>query len=159
MRDSALAEGFDLLLVGRCAILKLDPGHQLLAILLVRNADHLHIADGGVSIEELLDLSGIDVLSSSNHHVLEPAGYLAVIVLVQRPQVSGMQPAFFVYALLRSHGIVIVFPHDHVASGTDLARLPTGNDLSRLRIHDLHLCMGHGLSDSRDPQVQGVIGG
>src|SRR4029453_4932122 len=35
------------------------PGHNLLAVLRIRHADHLHIADLRMGIEKLLDLTGV----------------------------------------------------------------------------------------------------
>src|SRR5512137_1143661 len=62
MGDPAPAEILDLPGAGRCSLLELDPGHDLLAILFVRNAYDLDIAYGGMGVEELLYLPGVDVL-------------------------------------------------------------------------------------------------
>src|SRR5262249_28919032 len=57
MRNLTAAEGCDLLAGRGIAGAQLDPGAELLAVALVGNADHLHVLDLGVAIEELLDLA------------------------------------------------------------------------------------------------------
>src|SRR5687768_1920802 len=52
---------------------ELDPGAQLLAVLLIRYADHLDVLDVGMGVQELLDLARVDVLPTADDHVLDPA--------------------------------------------------------------------------------------
>src|SRR3979411_355948 len=46
-----------------------DPGADLFAVLLVRDTDHLSVLDIRMGVQKLLDLAGIDVLPTTNHHV------------------------------------------------------------------------------------------
>ena len=151
MRDFSFAEGLYLFRGGLCILLQLYPCHEFLAILFIRNADDLNVTYGWVSVEELLDLSRIDILSASNHHVFEPAGDLAVIILVQDAQVTAVQPAFFVDTLVCRHWIIVVAAHDHVAPGANLACLALADHFAGLGVNDLHLCMRHRPSNRRDP--------
>jgi hypothetical protein len=92
-----------------CGVLHLDPGAHLLAVLYghdavgggrfepgsrracaqnatnlpVGNADDLNGFDGGVGIEELLNLARVHVLSAADDDVLAPAHDLAEAVLVE----------------------------------------------------------------------------
>src|SRR5262249_24345399 len=71
--DVALAELADLIGGRGYAIMQLDPGTDLLAVLGVGHAYHLHVLHLGMPVEELLDLAWIDVLAAADHHVLQPA--------------------------------------------------------------------------------------
>ena len=68
------------------------PGHQLLAVALVGHADHLHVLDVGVGVEELLDLARVDVLAAADHHVLDPPDDVDVAVVVHHGEVAGVHP-------------------------------------------------------------------
>ncbi|MNT80346.1 hypothetical protein D3C72_2197900 [compost metagenome] len=83
MRDLAVAEGADLFHGAAFAIAQPYPRAQLLAILGVRHADHLHVLHLGMAIQEFLDLARVDVLAAADHHVLHPADDVAVAVIVQ----------------------------------------------------------------------------
>src|SRR5215471_2969947 len=62
----------DLVDRGRLAIAQADPRADLLAVLHVGHADHLHVADARMGVEKLLNLARIDVLAAADDHVLEP---------------------------------------------------------------------------------------
>ena len=49
---------------------------------LVGQADDRHLGDGGMAVEDLLDLGGEEVLAAADDHVLEPADDSAVAALV-----------------------------------------------------------------------------
>ena len=51
------------------------------------------LEDRGVSIETLLDLLGVDVLAAADDHVLDPVDDSQVAVLVDDPDVAGVQPS------------------------------------------------------------------
>src|SRR5689334_17121514 len=57
--DLALAELADLLGRRGLAGMQLDPGTDLLAVARIGHADHLHVLDLGMPIQELLDLARI----------------------------------------------------------------------------------------------------
>src|SRR5919202_2017806 len=68
-RDAVAAELPELVLVERGALLHDDPRADLLAVALVRHADHLDVLDRGMRVEEFLDLARVDVLAAANDHV------------------------------------------------------------------------------------------
>ena len=64
-----------------------------LAPLLVGEADDGDLGDGGMAVEDLLDLGGEEILAAADDHVLEPADDAAVAALVHRREVARAQPA------------------------------------------------------------------
>src|SRR5579883_219269 len=91
--DLALTELLDLLRRGALALAQLDPGADLLAVLRIGHADHLHVLHLGMAVQELLDLAGIDVLAAADDHVLQPADDVDVAFGIHRREVAGMHPA------------------------------------------------------------------
>ena len=68
--DLAVAELLDLLF-GKClSRLDLDPCHQFLAVLNVRDTDHIHVRDLRMQVQELLNLTRIEVLTAADDHLL-----------------------------------------------------------------------------------------
>src|SRR5690242_20379546 len=99
--DLALAELADLLGRRALAVAQLDPGADLLAVLRIGHADHLHVLHLGMPVEELLDLARIDVLAAPDHHVLQAADDVDVALLIHGGEVSGVHPAAVVDRLGR----------------------------------------------------------
>src|SRR5205823_7326598 len=155
--DLALAEVLDGLLGDGGAWADLDPGHELLAVLDVGDADHLDVGHVGVGVEELLDLPGIDVLSTADDHVLDAADDVDVAVGVHRGQVAGVHPAAAVDGLSGALGVVPVAHHHRVAPGAQLARRAGGHDPAGLGVDDLHLDVGVDPPDGRDPVLEAVV--
>src|SRR6266849_5666913 len=63
--------------------LGLDKSNGHFAPVAVRNPDDGRSHDGGVGIENVLDLAGIDILAPADDHVLAPALNAAISVLVE----------------------------------------------------------------------------
>src|SRR5262249_27073733 len=61
-RDLAPAEIADLVFCRRPPVVQPDPGTDFLAILRVRDADHLNVRDHGVGMKKFFDLARVDVL-------------------------------------------------------------------------------------------------
>src|ERR1700730_1927384 len=101
MGDLALAKGADLFGARRLAVAQTNPGAELLAVARVGDADHLHILDLRVAIEELLDFAGIAVPAAGDHHVLDPADDVAIALRVDRREVAGVHPAGSIDRLAR----------------------------------------------------------
>src|SRR5690348_14757071 len=141
MRDLAFAEGLDLLGAGAFAGFELDPGAKLLAVFLIGHAHNLHRFHLGMAEEELLDLAGIDVLATADHHVLDAADDVEVPVLVHGGEVARMHPAGAVDRLRRALGIVPITEHHRIPTRAEFAGGPRRHDAS-LAIDDLHLDMG-----------------
>src|SRR6516162_5993838 len=107
MGDLALAESADLLGCRNLPVMQAYPGAELLAIARVGDPNYLHILDLGVPVEELLDLSGIDVLVAAYHHVFDPANDIAITLDIDRREVAGMHPPACVDRLA---GLLLVVP-------------------------------------------------
>ena len=137
--------------------LHLDPGADLLAVPRVRDTDHLGVLDAGVRVEELLDLTRVDVLATTDHHVLDPADDGAVTVLAHHRQVTGVHPAIVVDRLGGLVGIVPVPEHHRVATGAELAGVSALDDFAGVRVDDLHLDMGMRPADGGGAALQIVI--
>ena len=149
MRDLSLAERSNLVGVGRGAVPEHDPGADLFSVLLVGHAEHLHVGDLGVRVEEFLNLAWIDVLAAPDHHVLHSSDDVAVTLGVKRRQIAGMHPAVGVNGLGRLVGVVPVALHHRVAPGAEFARRPWRHRATVL-VDDLDLDMGEDASDGRD---------
>src|ERR687894_55864 len=145
-------------LFGQGGILFLyDGGGDSLAVLLVRDAVDLDVGDLGMGVEELLDLARIDVLAAADDHVICPAGYLEVTVLVHDRQVPGMQPSIFVYNLGGLIGHLVVALHDVVAAGAEVALLSRPDLLAGVHVHELDLDVRELASHGRDPALYRVV--
>ncbi len=94
----------------------MDSGGDLLSVLLVRDTVDLHVRDIGMGVEELFDLPRVDILAAPDDHVLRPAGYPDVSILVHDRQVSGVEPAVLVYGFLGPLGHLVVALHNEVSA-------------------------------------------
>ncbi len=159
MRDLALTEVAHLLGAQVFAVFGLDPCHDLLAVLHVGNADDLDITNLRMAVEELLDLTGIDVLPSPDDHVLDSPDNLDVALVVHLCEVAGVHPAIGVDGLGRAVGVVPVARHHRIASRAELAGLSSADGLAGLGIDDLDLDVGMDSADRADALVDRVIGG
>src|SRR5512136_1997194 len=111
-----------------------DRRHYLLAVLPVGDPVNLHIRDLRVGEEELLDLPRVDVLAAADDHVLDPAGDLAVTVLVHYRQVAGVKPAVGVYRLGSLLRHLVITLHDKVAAAAKFSLFARGESGSGLYI-------------------------
>ena len=93
VRDLAPAERGHVVRAERGALMRHDPGADLLAEPPVRDAEHLRLPDVGMAEEVILDLARIDVLAAADDHVLHTPDDAAEAVLVKRRQVAGMHPS------------------------------------------------------------------
>src|SRR3989337_2729861 len=80
--DLAPAEGLEAGERELVALPQPHPGADLLAVLGIGHADDLHVSDGWVGVEELLDLARVDVLAAPDDHVLDAPrdGEVALVV-------------------------------------------------------------------------------
>ena len=134
-----------------------DAGHDLLAVLLVGHADDLHVPDLWVGVDELLDLTGVDVLAAPDDHVLEPPGDLEIAVLVLAAEIAAVEPAVGVDGLGGGLGHLVVALHDVVAPGHELPADPDGALLPGVRVDDLALHVGEPAAHRLCAHVQGVV--
>ena len=53
----------------------------------------LGLADGRMGVQELLNFSWVNVLPSSDDHVLHSANNLAIAILINDGNISGVEPS------------------------------------------------------------------
>ncbi|KAI3480411.1 hypothetical protein L1887_57425 [Cichorium endivia] len=157
VRDAVLAPGLQFLRRRTVPRVELDPGDDLLAIAIARDADHLHVGHRRVSEEELLQLPRIDVLAPADDHVLVAPGNAHVAVLVHARQVAGVHPARRVDGFGGRRRVAPVAEHHAVATGAQLADLPAGNHVALL-VDDLAFQLRLGAPDTGHPQFELVVG-
>src|SRR5579875_2864906 len=117
-----------------------DCGADLLAPLVMRDAEHRGLADGRVLVEHLLDLARVDVVAAADDELLLAVDDEEVAVLVDPAHVAGVQPAVD-DGLRRGLRPLPVAAHHVVALDHDLADLADGH-LGTVVVDDLHLYAG-----------------
>src|SRR5271166_1440232 len=70
-----------------------DEQHRLFAVDRVRPADDRGFGDLRPLVDHRFDLAGVDVLPAADDHVLRPVDQHQVTVLIEAPDVPGVQPA------------------------------------------------------------------
>src|SRR5689334_9951945 len=156
VRDLAVAERADLFRCQRLARAYAHPCAELLAIAIVGDAEHLHVLDLGMAIQELLDLARIEVLAATDHHVLDAADDVAIALLVDHGEVAGVHPAGLVEHLGGLFALIPIAEHDAVATGAELATFAARHDLA-VEVDDLDLDMRMNPSDRRHAPLQGIV--
>ena len=146
----------ELFLARGLALLEDDARHDLLAVLLVRHADDLHVLDLRVRVEEVLDLLRVDILAAADDHILDAAGDLVVAVRQAARKVARVEPALAVDGRRRGLGHLVIALHDVVAAGDEFAVHIVGQVLVRLRVDDLALDAEHRGADRCDARLDGV---
>src|SRR2546421_12969168 len=116
MSDLPFAECYYLLFGGLLAGFELDPGHDLFTVFGIRYTDDLHIADLGMGIEELLDLSGIDVFAVTNDHILDTTDDVDVALFIHSCKVTVMHPARRINCSSRWFVIITVIEYYGIAT-------------------------------------------
>ena len=88
--DPFVAVGDDGGLVGILAFRQADDGVDLIAPILVRNADHGAFDDGVMLIDGVLHLGRIDVLAARDDHILDPIHDIDKAVFVHTAAIAGV---------------------------------------------------------------------
>ena len=116
MRDRGAAEGDHLIFVEAHAFPPADPHAELLAVARIGQAEGLDVGDGGMRVEKLLDLAGINVLAAADDHVLQPPDDVAVALRVDGREIAGMHEPGLVDGSGGCAGVVPVAAHDAIAA-------------------------------------------
>jgi len=127
--------------------LDLDKSDGHFAPVAIRNPDDRSSHDGGMGVENVLDLAGIDILAAADDHVLAPALNAAISVLVETPQIAGVKPAFGIDCRSRRFRIVEIVFHDGVSASADFADLSDRHNRAGFRTDDLDFGLRHGPAD------------
>src|SRR6202166_5287184 len=147
MGDLPTAEVADLVLRRALVLAENDPCAQFLTVLLVGHTENLHILYFWMSEQVLLDLAGINVLTPSNNHVLEPAHDVAIAVGVDCCKIACMHPPIndgfacllFVFPVARHHR---VSSRAEFSGFADRYRVARGIDYLylQMRLYASHCC-------------------
>src|SRR5919112_3412559 len=156
--DLSLAEGPHLVLRHRLTLANSDPGAKLLTVSRVGHAKDLDLLDLWMFEEKLLDLTRVKVLTSTDHHVLDAANDVAVALVIQGGQVTGVHPACGIDHLCRFLNLAPVTEHDGVAARAQLARL-AARDYASLGVHNLHLKVRVNAAYCGDAPLRRVVDG
>src|SRR5215216_349210 len=137
--DLLLDELTQLVGVDLLALLEHDGGADLLAHLVVGDADDGGLGDRGVLVEDLFDLARVHVVAAADDHLLLAVDDEEVAVLVDLAHVAGAEPAILVEDLVRGVVPVPVALHDIVAADGDLADGVRALDIVAVVVDELHL--------------------
>src|SRR6266850_2738957 len=133
-----------------------DPGTHHLAVAGIRNAKDLRLLHLGMSIEKLLNLTRGDVLSAADDQILHPPDDLAVPLIIEGGQVSGVHPAALIDGFARLLRLIPVAVHHTVSARQKLAPMTARHGLA-VSGHDLHFQMRVDRADGRYPPLDRVI--
>src|SRR2546429_3676911 len=155
MSNLPFAVCYYLLFGGPLAGFELDPGHDLFTVFGIRYTDDLHIADLGMGIEELLDLSGIDVFAATNDHILDTTDDVDVALFIHSGKVTCMHPASSINGSGRCLGIIPVTEHDAITTRAKLTWLTKGDDVVASGINNFNLKVRVNDADGTHALLQG----
>ena len=99
-------------------------------------------------IEELLNLTRVDVLTAADNHILDTAGNAVVAVLIHHTQVTGVQVSVLIDNLGCSLGVLVVTLHHVESLAAHLTlnanrNLLIGLGIQHLDVHEL-IVTSHG---------------
>src|SRR5215467_14845600 len=87
-RNFADAKFLDVIRAEPGVLSQLDPGHNLLAVLYIRNANYLHLADAGTSKQKFLYFARVDVLSAADDYIFGATRDLEIAIGVHGGQIA-----------------------------------------------------------------------
>src|SRR5882762_6994235 len=114
-----------------------DTRHDQFAPLGIGYAEHRGLANGGVFVEDGLDLAGIDVLAARDDHVLHAVQDVQIPFRILITDVAGSKQPVAERAQ-RLFAIIPVTAHDVGAARNHFAGLPNAHLRSGL-VHDAHI--------------------
>src|SRR5262249_1734916 len=140
MGHLALTEAADFLRRCRTSRLQNNERADFLAKPLVRDAEHLDRLHIGVLDQVFLDLSGIDILSAANEHVLDAANDVAKTLAIDHGEIAGMHPACAVDRFRRQRILAPIAAHYRIAARAKFANTPYRNQAA-YAVDDFHFNM------------------
>jgi len=63
-----------------------DPRAEFFAVSLVRHTEYLNVANGGMGMKKLFDLSRAEILPAADHHVFDATDHLTIALLIEGPK-------------------------------------------------------------------------
>src|SRR3546814_10580666 len=123
MRDLPLAELPDLILAGGFVGMQRNPGAKFLAQIGTGHTEDLHFPHFRMAVEELLDLTRIDVLAAADHHVLHATDDVAVTLFIEDRQIARVHPAAGIHGIAGAFRLVPVGSEEHTSELQSLMRI------------------------------------
>ena len=117
---------------------------------------HLHVLDAWHVIEELFNLTGIDVLTATDDHVLDTSRDAIITVFVLHAQISRMKEAVGIDNLCGSLGVLVIAFHHIEAAAAHLALNTWRTFLTRFRINNPDLYEGEITTNGGTTLLEGV---
>src|SRR4030095_6775603 len=121
------------------------------------DANHLNFADFRMEVEKLLDFPRVDVLATTDDHVLQTSDDVHVTVFSHDRTTAGVHPAAAADPRARRAGIVPIAEHHRISPRAQLARFATRNGRARLRVDDLAFEVRVDGSDCGDTSVKRIV--
>src|SRR5712691_6985484 len=154
--QALLDEFDDVLCAGLGAGLERDDRFHLLAKPLVGDTDDGRLGHGGMCVDDLLDLTRVDVEAASDDHLLLAIDDEEEAVLVDIAQVAGVEPAAF-EGFDVGLGLVPVTLHDIVATNHDLTDVVLARgELLVVDVEDPDLDPEYRLADAEHLPLRGA---
>ncbi|MOA45033.1 hypothetical protein D3C78_1673860 [compost metagenome] len=97
--------------------MELDPGDDLFAVARAGNANHLHVRNGRMSEEKFFQLPRVNILTTTDDHVLVAPGNAHVALVVHARQVTGVHPPSLIDGVRRAFRVVPIAEHHAVTAG------------------------------------------
>jgi hypothetical protein len=141
MSDLTVAVRIEILMLGLSSLLELNPGADFLTEEVIMNADNLGICYIRVLHQVLFNLAGINVLTSSDNHVLGSAYNLNIALFIYHSKVSCVHPAID-YRLFSFLFISPIAFHDGIATSADFSWLSPREDLSGFWVCNFNFTVG-----------------
>src|SRR4029450_10738338 len=110
-----------------------------------------------MEVEKLLDLTRVDVLATTDDHVLQTSDDVHVAVFSHDRKIAGVHPAGGVDRRGRRAGIVPIAEHHRISPRAQLARFATRNGRARPRVAELAFEVRVDGSDCRDTSVKRIV--
>jgi hypothetical protein len=122
VRDLVYAEMINVTCLDVSALLQDYQSHSLLAVLRIRDADHLDVVDTRHLPQILFDFLGVNILTSPNDHILDSTHNSQIAIVVHFACVASPHPAIN-NGLLGGLLIAPIAQHDGLALDHYLARM------------------------------------
>src|SRR5262245_29183674 len=126
-----------LVLAERFSRLQRYASHHEFAPLRIRYSEDRNFTNRGKLVNNRFDLTGVDIFSACNNHVLQAVQYVEISVRILISDVSSAKQPILECAC-RFFWIIPVTARDICAPGHQLTLTPDSNFLSRL-VHDPHV--------------------
>ena len=148
---------FHFLLGHTFAILEDYASHNFLAVFFVGNANDLHVANLGTSIDEFFDFLGINVFTATNDHILEASCDAIIAVFVSASEVARMEPTVGIDSRCGCLRHFVVALHNVVSASHELTVDTVGTIFARFGIDNLAFHVRKCATDCLGTNLQRIV--